>query len=154
MKVLNINGKDYKLEFSFEAAMYSECVEKTIDMIESVATAQANNDVKAYISSLAKTPKTVIDLAYAGLLEHHADEIKNVKDASRLIKDYFAEHKEDGAGSFVSLMSVIVETMEEDGFFSMIGLDEIFNPKQAEEAPKAPKAPQDHKKKTTKASDK
>lgn len=154
MKILNVNGKDYTLEFSFEAAMHEECIEKIITLLDGVTTAQAKNDVKGYVSCIAKSPKTVIDMVYAGLLEHHSDEIKNAKDASNLIKAYFAEHKEDGSGNFMNLMSVVIEAMEDDGFFSLIGLDEIFNPTQTESHPKTTKIPQDHKRKTTKASEK
>ena len=154
MKTIEINGRNYTFEFTFEAAMHEECVEKIISLIDGITSAQANENVQGYIASIAKAPKTVINMVYAGLLEHHADEIKNVKDASNLIKDYFAEHKEDGEGNFMSLMSLMMETMENDGFFNMIGLDEIFNPGQKETAQKAPKTPQDHKKKATKTSEK
>lgn len=153
MKIIKIKEKEYKFEFTFEAAMHESCVEKIVSIIDEMTIAQTQNDVKGCIASLAKTPKTVVSMVYAGLLEHHSDEIKNEKDASELIKTYFAEHKEDGTGNFVNLMSLMIETMEEDGFFNMIGLEEIFGANQTEEkTKKVAKTPQDHKTKTTKAS--
>ena len=154
MKTINVNSKQYVLEFTFEAAMHEACVENVIGLIDGMAIAQANNDVNGYVSGIAKAPKTVINMMYAGLLEHHGNEIKTVKDASNLIKEYFAEHKDDESGNFISLMSLLIECMDEDGFFKMIGLEEIMKADQTEETKKQSKTPQDHKKKVTKISEK
>ena len=50
----------------------------------------------------------------------------------------------------------MLEDMEKDGFFELIGLDKLMKKvaDQAEETKKAPKTPQDHKKKETKVTDK
>ena len=154
MKTINVNGKQYTFEFTFEAAMYEECVENIIGIIDGVSAAQNNNDVQGYVTTLAKAPKRVMNLAYAGLLEHHGDEINSVKAATALIKEYFTEHKDDDGSNFMSLMSMLIECMEEDGFFKLIGLEELFKTNQTEESQKVTKIPQDHKKKTTKASEK
>ena len=77
MKIIKIKEKEYKFEFTFEAAMHESCVEKIVSIIDEMTIAQTQNDVKGYIASFAKTPKTVVSMVYAGLLEHHSAEIKN-----------------------------------------------------------------------------
>ena len=90
---------------------------------------------------------------YAGLLENHGPRgdrsVMELGKAIELIKTYFDEHKTDGKGNFYEVLVELMQVMGDDGFFEMIGLENVLN--GISEAPKkAPKTPQDHKKPTKK----
>ncbi|MBQ8804104.1 MAG: hypothetical protein IJZ53_10755 [Tyzzerella sp.] len=148
MKLLNIGGKEYKLEFTIEASLYNECTEKTTMLMQQLAEAQKGGDAKELIKSIADIPQTTLTMFYAGLLEHHGEEgdgtVISKKEAKVLVKQYFEEHKEDGTGNFYDLLGMLMEQMGKDGFFGQIGLTQ-----GAKQAEKTGKVPQDHKKKTT-----
>ena len=158
MKIININGIDYKFEFTIEASLYNECTEKVVGLMTSIAEGtESGKGLKDIISTISDIPKTSLTIFYAGLLEHHGPEtitanpVHSVKDAKRLLKEYFAEHAEDGTGNFYDVLQIMIEVMAEDGFFKQIGLEQMMND-PAEQ--KAPKKPQDHKKKATKPTEK
>ena len=158
MKIININGIDYKFEFTIEASLHNECTEKVVNLMADVAEGmEKGKALKEIITTISDIPKTALTIFYAGLLEHHGPEcisanpIHSIKDAKKLLKEYFAEHAEDGTGNFYDVLQVMMEVMAEDGFFKQIGLEQMMND-PAEKKP--PKKPQDHKKKATKASEK
>lgn len=144
-KVLTIGGKDYKFEYSIEASLYKDCAEKVTGVI--FGTAMSANDVQKMISQMADIPSIALTLFYAGLLEYHGAEgdgsVNNISDAKKLLRQYFAEHKEDGTGNFYGILNMCIDQMIEDNFFEQIGLG---NMTEEVEAPKA-KTPTDHKKK-------
>lgn len=144
--VLNIGGNDYTFEYSIEASLCNECTEKVTGLMVGLAEAQSEEDIKGVVKSIADVPQTTLTMFYAGLLENHSDEIKSMDDAKELVKTYLKEHREDGTGNFYALMELLIEQMGNDDFFSLIGLDKMF---QTEETKKQAKVPQDHKKKTT-----
>lgn len=150
MKIINIGNKDYKFEFTIEASLYNECTEKVTNLLFSIEESQNKEDIKQLLSGLSDIPQTTLTMFYAGLLEHHGEDgdgtILTKKDAKALIKQYMDEHKEDGKGNFYEIMNEMIAVMEEDGFFNQIGLTQAVE-NQA-------KIPQDHKKKTTKATNK
>lgn len=149
---LNIGNKEYKIEFTIEASLCNECTEQVTNLMMSVADASEKQEIKSVVKSMVNIPNTALTMLYAGLLEHHGDEIATIEDAKCLIKEYFAEHKEDGKGNFYALMELLMEQMGNDGFFRQIGLEQMAE--QAEEQVKEAKMPQDHKKKATKATGK
>lgn len=144
--VLNIGGNDYTIEYSIEASLCNECTEKVTGLMVGLAEAENEDDIKGVVKSIADVPQTTLTMFYAGLLENHSDEIKSMDDAKELVKTYLKEHREDGTGNFYALMELLIEQMGNDDFFSLIGLDKMF---QTEETKKQAKVPQDHKKKTT-----
>lgn len=144
--VLNIGGKDYTIEFTIEASLCNKCTEKVTGLMVGLAEAENEDDIKGVVKSIADVPQTTLTMFYAGLLENHSDEIKSMDDAKELVKTYLKEHREDGTGNFYALMELLIEQMGNDDFFSLIGLDKMF---QTEETKKQAKVPQDHKKKTT-----
>ena len=159
MKIININGIDYKFEFTIEASLYNECTERTVGLMTNIAEGQElGYGLKEIIATLSDIPKTVLTMFYAGLLEHHGPEaitvnpVHTIKDAKMVLKQYFSEHTEDGKGNFYDLMQLMIEIMAEDGFFKQIGLEQLMT--DQEETKKEPKKPQDHKKKATKVSEK
>ena len=142
MKTITINCKQYLFEFSIEASLYSEVTEKVTSLMFALDEAGDADDIQKMVSSLADVPKTSLTMFYAGLLEHHSHEIRSIEDAKKLVKEYFAEDKEQ---NFYTLMQDMIECMHDDGFFKQIGLEQMM----AVPTEKEVKTPQDHKKKTT-----
>lgn len=143
MKIINIDNKDYKFEYTLEASLYKDCADAMFNMLADEAIAENEQDLKKYLSSVTNVPSTALTIFYAGLLEHHSDEITCIEDAKVLLKKYFSE---GGAnGNFYDLFAELAEMMGNDGFFELVGLDKVFNTQT-----ETTKVPQDHKKKTTK----
>ena len=140
--IVKIGGKEYKLEFSFEASMYSDCVSSVMNILGGLS----GDDMRTQIASMSDIPKTAVTLLYAGLLEHHGEEL-NLKDAKMLARQWILEQGEDG--NFYALLKLCIDQMGEDGFFKLTGLEDMLT-QEEEEAKPAPKTPQDHKRKTTK----
>lgn len=161
-KVLNIGGKDYHLEYSIEASLYADCVESITDVFggtsaEDDEKMSRKERVKELFSSMANLPKTTLTVFYAGLLEAHGDSgdktVPDIATAKELVKQYITEHKDDDTGNFFGIFNICLEQMAEDGFFKLIGLEALTAQGEETEV-KQPKVPQDHKKKTTKVSEK
>lgn len=150
MKIINISGKDYKIEFTIEASLYSECTEKVASLLTRLNEAESKDDIYTLISGISDVPGTVLTMFHAGLMEHHGEDgdksVLSKKDSKSLMKQYIAEHKDEESGTFFGIMSEMIEIMTDDGFFDLIGLSQAFTQEKKE-----PKKPQDHKKKTTKA---
>ena len=145
MKIITINAKEYTLEYTMEASLYKEGIEELTRYMMKMDPSTLESP-ESIISSIADLPHTVLTMFYAGLLEYHSDEIKTEKHAKNLLKEYFAEHKEDETGNFYGMMGIIFDCMRDDGFFNQLGLTQML---ATEEAPneKVAKMPQDHKKK-------
>lgn len=162
---IKVNGKEYKIEYTFEAALDKKCVDicwnyfsgaymmkgQALDGLEE-STASKLVTVDKMIDFMADVPAMSIYLLYAGLLENYAEEIRSEEDAKFLYKEFRKENKEDSKATFDGLLAAIRSQMEADGFFREIGLqqflDKMKDTKQTAEQPKIPKAPQDHKKKS------
>lgn len=153
MRVLKIGNEEYTVRFDIEASLYSDCTEKVTSIMFAMAGTQGNDAKKAFLTSLSDIPQTALHMFHASLLENHK---VTLSDSKRLIAQYIREHKEDETGSFYGVMNMLLEDMEKDGFFELIGLDKLMKKvaDQVEETKKAPKTPQDHKKKETKVTDK
>lgn len=136
MKVLEIGGKNYTVEYSIEASLYSDCTVKLMDLMGAMET----KDPKEAIKKMANIPQVVITMLHAGLLEHHSDELETENDTKVLVKKYIVEHKEDGKGNFYSIMEDLMECMGDDGFFKIIGLEAM-----SEKAVNGAKKPQTKK---------
>lgn len=149
MKVIKIGNKEYKFEFTIEASLYGECTEALTAFLTDVGTAGGN--LKDVLKSISDIPQTALTLFYAGLLEHHGEDgdgtVCSKKDAKRLIKQYFEDKKDTDEADFYSIMALMIEVMEEDGFFKRTGLERVLEAGMK----KAPKKPQDHKRKGTTA---
>lgn len=146
MKVIKIGNKEYKFEFTIEASLYGECTETLTAFLTNVGTAGGN--LKEVLKSISDIPQTALTLFYAGLLEHHGEDgdgtVTTKKDAKRLIKQYFEDKKDTDEADFYSIMALMIEVMEEDGFFKRTGLSRVLEAGME----KVPKKPQDHKKPT------
>lgn len=146
-KIININKKDYKLEYSLEASLYPESTEKLLEFI-SLDAENDKNKIKSIIKGMSNVPQTTLHMFYAGLLEHHGTgsdgdgTVISIEDAKTLLKQYISENKT----SFYAVMEMIIEQMGEDGFLELIGLNDMIQTEE-EKPKKAPKVPQDHLKK-------
>lgn len=144
MKVIKIGNKEYKFEFTIEASLYGECTEALTAFLTNVGSAGTN--LKEVLKSISDIPQTALTLFYAGLLEHHGEDgdgtVTTKKDAKSLIKQYFEDKKDTDEADFYAIMALMIEVMEEDGFFKRTGLEKILTAGME----KSPKKPQDHKK--------
>ena len=147
MVVLNIDGKDYTLEYTIEASLHKNCVEKVYNFVMNATGGSGKDAITDAISAMSDIPRTALTAFYAGLLENHSDEIKNESDAKRLIKKYFAENKDSEDANFYGLLGMMIDCMSDDGFFKQIGLT------QAMMAEESPKKTQSHKKRTAKVTE-
>lgn len=139
-KVLTVNGKDYKLEYTIEASLYDECIEKLVSFFEKAFGAMDADDedeskretaIRKSISGISNIPATTLSVFYAGLLEHHGTgrngdkSVRSKEDAKDIIRSYFEEHDEDGTGNYYDLLMICVNQMGDDGFFKRIGLERM-----------------------------
>lgn len=153
-------GKTYEIEFTFEAAHYRDCVQKAWDFYSGIGPIRGavskelsdNETVNQFmlanslLDSMVDVPDMVLTFLYAGLLEHHSDEITCERDARDLYKQFGKEHPNDERSMDFGMMNALRDQMEKDGFFRRIGLAQFLdNQSQGTETKKAPKTPQDHK---------
>lgn len=148
-KALTIGEKEYHLEYSIEASLYSDCVASITEMIANAAIAEKDQDLKMLLEGMSNVPQTALTIFYAGLMEAHGThpngdgQVPDIQTAKGLIATFMREHKEDEYGNFYGVMQMCIEQMGEDGFFDLVGLNAM-----TENAPKRKprKTPQDHKK--------
>lgn len=147
-KILNIGGEEYKFEFSIEASLYNDCIEKITYLMISVDSSQ-KSDTKSMISSVSDIPQTAVKCFYAGLLEHHGAEgdnrVPNEATAKSLVKMLLRDENSE-YNTWYDILSLCTEQMREDGFFGLIGLG-------ANEEKSQTVVPQDHKRKVRKVSE-
>lgn len=147
-KVLEIGGKEYKLEYQMEAALYDECIERLISFMEKAFGGMDTDEnadltdeeiaerqeraMKKGIAGISNIPAVTLCVFYAGLLEHHGTgkngdkSIRSKEDAKDVLRTYLEEHEEDGTGNFYDLLMICVNQMGEDGFFKRIGLEKMM----------------------------
>ena len=154
----SVEGKEYTLEYTFEAAENQKCVDAMTDIFGGAMMTKIDEtksealQIRDFLMTLSDLPRMAIDMFYAGLLENHGEDvgdgtITSRLDAKRLYKKFCKENPESPmATSYYGLTTVISNQMEEDGFFKRTGLADILeNMNSVIEAPA--KKPADHKKK-------
>ena len=124
MKSIIVNEKEYKLEFTFEAAEHKELVQKMFNIITGAYLVRGDNITTSLIDGsadmISDIPQVCKIAFYAGLLENNplsADEAKT------LMKIYMKDSKLSYRGLFEELK----QCMEDDGFFDLSGLTEAIN---------------------------
>lgn len=151
MKVLNIGGKDYKIMFTFEAALYKECTEKVTDLILGIAEGTATESLSVLKSSMSDIPGATIIMFHAGLMEENPT--NDIAETKELLKQYFRENRDHETGNFYGFMQLLLECMGDDGFFKQIGLEQLSQTgEETEENTVA--ITQGYKRKTKRISDK
>ncbi len=132
-KVLQIGGKDYKLEYSIEASLYADCTASLTGLMTEIQIAGDSKDIKRIVSELSNIPQTTLTIFYAGLMEHHGvhpdgdGSVPDIQTAKHLIARYLKEHSEDDTGNFFGIMQMCIEQMGDDGFFKLTGLEGMMN---------------------------
>lgn len=120
------NGKKtYKLEYSIEASLYNACTESFMELISRFAESMDGQDSKEMIKSISNVPQSTLTMFYAGLMENHSDEIHSEDDAKNLLKAMM-KSDDERFNDFYSVMNVIIESMRDDGFFKLIGLEQMM----------------------------
>ena len=143
-KSLNIDGKEYHLEYSIEASLYADCVTTLMDFLYGMDGEDDTEKIKNTIVSLSTMPKVAITIFYAGLIEAHGTHpdgdgsVPDLNTAKQLVRRYMNEHKDDETGNFYGILQMCIDQMTEDGFFKLIGLTEMVN--QTKEPNKAKRA--------------
>ena len=133
MKRITIDHKEYTIEYSIEASLYDECTISVMDVFVKAGMSEAyakNGDAKAamdeMLSTMAGLPNRVVTLFYAGLLEHHGEDgdksVSSRDDAKKLLKKYITESNK----SYMDVNNELMETIVEDNFFELIGLNEML----------------------------
>lgn len=135
MKTININGNEYKLEYSFAAAEHKATVQKMFNVVsgaylvkDAAFDTEENESKKNTVATMingvsemvADIPHVVKTAFYSGLLENHPNITED--EAYQLMKQYMKENKI----SFNKLFENIKECMEDDGFFDLSGLKEML----------------------------
>ena len=145
-KLLKIEGKEYKLEYTVEASLYEDCTQSVTDIMTDIAENSENADIRGLMGTMARVPQKAITVFYAGLLEHHGPEgdgtVPNLEEGKRLCKAYLKEQE----CNWYDILNMCMEQMGVVGFFKLVGLDTMFRT-VTEEEPAPKKIPQDHKRK-------
>ena len=124
MRTIKIGKEEYTFKFDIEASLYSECTEKITSIMVGLSDVKGEEAKKNFIRAISDIPQTALHMFHAGLLENHN---VTLSDSKKLIAQYIREHKEDETGSFYGIMEMLIEDMEKDGFFSLIGLDKMIS---------------------------
>lgn len=164
MVEIKINGKDYKIEYSFAAAENNQLLENMFKVasqsyiMNELSKAKTEEDANMAIFNgsakmIADVPKIAQIAFISGFDEYHND--LSIEDRKELLKAYIKAEKLSLRGLF----DRVKEWMETDGFFDLTGLNETVqemteNIEKAvaevtEEMETLPVVPQDHKKKSS-----
>lgn len=159
MMNINVNGKEYKVEFSFGAAECKEIVQKMFSVVNgSYLLAQTDKSVaQASFDGLANmtadVPEICILAIYAGCIDNNP---VTMDEAKELTRAYITEkRKTDKSYGYRTLFEEIKKAMEDDGFFELSGITAMLeemanNVEEATQEQKKPTVvPQDHLKKQT-----
>lgn len=155
MRQIKVNGKDYKIEFSFGAVEDGKLVSDMYNMLSGAyiaRNAEEKSGMQAMIDGssemMGDAPRIAIRAFKTGLTEHQPD--LTDEDKTGIMKEYIKESKIN----LLDLFSDMRDCMEEDGFFDLSGISqriqEIADSMNQEETT-LPVEPQDHKKKQTSA---
>lgn len=137
---LEVSGENYEIEYTFEAAHYKSCVQKAWEFfsgssmvsgipISDVFSGNAGKTMtlNGIMGAMCNVPDMVITFLYAGLLEHHGNDVRSERDARALYKQFTKEHPEDERAMEFGMFEAIRKQMEDDGFFRRIGLQSILD---------------------------
>lgn len=118
MKTVLINGTEYKIEYSFEAAYDTDFVSECFKMMSGAYI--VGNIIQGAADMMAVLPKLCTIGFKSGLLEHNpVDEAE----AKNLMKTYMKDHKL----GFAELWEELKTQMEEDGFLDLTGIQAMLD---------------------------
>lgn len=155
-RVITIDGSEYRLEYSIEASLYADCISNLTNLIADIGVAEGKKDIKGVLKGMSNIPQTSLVLFYAGLMEAHGKHsggdgrVPDIDSAKKLIAKYIKENMDNDNGNFYSVMEMCISQMMEDGFFKLIGLDQLIQTEKITAKKRPVKVPQDHKKASAK----
>lgn len=135
-KIIKIGGNDYKFEYTIEASLDNNFVDRITKFAMDYATTIAlldmqGKDIKtekdlqnmsvSAISSMVtlqttQAPALALEGFRAGLLEYHK---LSAEESKELYKQYLKEYNKTP----IDVLSEVFEKVKEDNFFQLIGLD-------------------------------
>lgn len=129
MITFDIDNKEYKLEFGFDAAENKDIVQKMFDYMTGAYIYKENGNTITAMSNGAG--KMVADYSevcqmafYAGCLQHNA---VSRAEAKTLTRAYITQRRKiDSKYGYYQLFDDIKKCMEDDGFFVLSGLQETI----------------------------
>lgn len=136
MDTLKIGGKEYKIEFSFEAAEYKNCIDKFLKLMTTGyfsgddapekpnKTDIVNAIIKETTEIVTSLPSVVTSCLYAGLLENNP--VENEAAAKELFKQFVKENPGDERSNYMGMLVFLGQQMETDGFLELTGLDQVI----------------------------
>lgn len=128
MKTITVNDKEYKLEFSFEAAEYKDIVQKMFKVISGAYIVEEAKDmdnptsmeiINGTANMIGDTADVCKTAFYAALLEHNP---LTYEAAVKVMREYMKSRKL----SYKKLNDELRKMMEDDGFFALSGLDDMM----------------------------
>lgn len=132
-KVIEIGGKEYKLEYTIEASLYGDCVASMTSLLASIGEAGSEDNIKKAIYEAANIPQVALTVFYAGLMEAHGTHpegdgtVPDKETAKKLLVQYIKEHKDQEGGNFYDVLTMCTDKMGEDGFFVLTGMDSMIS---------------------------
>lgn len=129
MITFDIDNKEYKLEFGFDAAENKDIVQKMFDyMTGAYIYKETGNTVTATSNGAAKMVADYSEVCqmafYAGCLQHNA---VSRAEAKTLTRAYITQRRKiDSKYGYYQLFDDIKKCMEDDGFFVLSGLQETI----------------------------
>lgn len=129
MITFDIDNKEYKLEFGFDAAENKDIVQKMFDyMTGAYIYKETGNTITATSNGAAKMVADYSEVCqmafYAGCLQHNA---VSRAEAKTLTRAYITQkRKTDSKYGYYQLFDDIKKCMEDDGFFVLSGLQETI----------------------------
>ena len=149
MKEITVNGTDYKLEFSFEAAERKDFVSMMFRIVSGAALLEDAVDIEnptskdminGTINMVSDIPHICRTGFFVGLMENNP---LPEAEAKALMKSYMKENKI----GYADLYEDLRKCMEDDGFFDLSGIQKMLENMQQNQ--RQAKIPMDHKKKQT-----
>lgn len=149
MKEITVNGTDYKLEFSFEAAERKDFVSMMFRIVSGAALLEdavdmenptAKDMINGTINMVSDIPHICRTGFFVGLMENNP---LPEAEAKALMKLYMKENKI----GYADLYEDLRKCMEDDGFFDLSGIQKMLENMQQNQ--RHAKMPMDHKKKQT-----
>jgi hypothetical protein len=156
MRKIKIGDKEFTLKYSMRATLQNDCIKMiTKVLVESDSDATKAGDIAEMTADVIPT---VIESWYAGLIEAHGmhrygdGSVPDKETANDLLFQLIEENTdaEDTLyGDYFGVLQVIIECMNDDGFFKKIGLERIFTTQTETTAEVTPKAKRGRPKKET-----
>lgn len=118
MFTISDNEREYKVVFDFDAAEEKTIVQRMFDYVTGAYMFESNNALQGTGAMVADVPQTCIDAIYAGCLSENP---VTPAQAKVLARKWISDH--EGA-SYRTLFEEIKKSMEDDGFFTLSGLEQ------------------------------